>query len=70
MGAKIMESDINRVNDEANVELWHKRISHISEKGLNILTKKNHLPDIKSTPLKRCPHCLAGKQTRVTFKSS
>ena len=28
------------VNDEVNVELWHKRLSHMSEKGLKILTKK------------------------------
>ncbi|KAA0040427.1 Retrovirus-related Pol polyprotein from transposon TNT 1-94 [Cucumis melo var. makuwa] len=70
MDAKIIDYDINTVNDEANVELWHKRLSHMSEKGLKILTKKNHLHDLKSTPLKRCPHCLAGKQTRVTFKSS
>ena len=70
MDAKIIDFDINTMNDEANVKLWHKRLSHISEKGLKILTKKNHLPDPKSTPLKRCPHCLAGKQTRVTFKSS
>ena len=66
MDAKIMESDINTVNDEANVELWHKRLSHISEKGLKILTKKNHLPDLKSTPLKRCLHYLQEKHTRVT----
>ena len=65
-----MDSDINTGNDEANVELWHKRLSHISEKGLKILTKKNHLLDLKSTPLKQCPHCLVGKHTRVTFKSS
>ena len=70
MDAKIIDSDINTMNDEANVKLWHKRLSHISEKGLKILTKKNHLPDPKSTPLKRCSHCLAGKQTRVAFKSS
>ena len=42
----------------------------MSEKSLKILTKKNHLPGLKSTPLKRCSHFLAGKQTRVTFKSS
>ncbi|KAA0051598.1 Retrovirus-related Pol polyprotein from transposon TNT 1-94 [Cucumis melo var. makuwa] len=29
MDAKIMDSDINTVNDEANVELWHKILSHM-----------------------------------------
>ena len=65
-----MDCDINIVNDEANVELQHERLSHMSEKGLKILTKKNHLPDLKSAPLKQCPYCLAGKQVKVTFKSS
>lgn len=70
MEAKITDCDINIVDDEASVELWYKRLSHMSEKGLKILAKKNHLPDIKSTPLKWCPHCLVGMQTRVTFNSS
>ena len=65
MDTKIMDFDINTMNDEAKVELWHKRLSHISEKGLKILTKKNHLLDLKSTPLKQCPHCLAGNRREL-----
>ena len=66
MNGKIMDYDINTLNDEANVELWHKIHSHMSEKGLKILTKKNHLTVLKSTPLKRCLHYLQEKHTRVT----
>ncbi|KAL0554322.1 hypothetical protein IC582_008241 [Cucumis melo] len=68
--AKIIDSDINIVNGEANVELWQMRLSHMSEKGLKILIKKNHLLDLKSAPLKWFAHYLTGKQTSVTFKSS
>ena len=33
MDAKIMNSNINTVDDAANVELSHKRLSYMSEKG-------------------------------------
>ena len=56
-----MDFDINTVNDKTNVEFWHKRLGHVNEKGLKILTKKNHLHDLKSVSLKHFPHCLVGK---------
>lgn len=61
---------INTCEDDSSSELWHKRLSHMSEKGLSILAKKNVLSGISNVQLKRCPHCLAGKQRRVSFKSS
>ncbi|KAG8479560.1 hypothetical protein CXB51_029173 [Gossypium anomalum] len=56
------------VNDNST-ELWHKRLSHMSEKGLNCLAKKNQLSGLKNATLKNCAHCLAGKQRRVSFRS-
>ncbi|KAK8589282.1 hypothetical protein V6N12_023684 [Hibiscus sabdariffa] len=56
------------VNDNST-ELWHKRLSHMSEKGLNCLAKKNQLSGLKNATLKSCAHCLAGKQRRVSFRS-
>uniref|UniRef100_A0A251S0B4 Putative ribonuclease H-like domain-containing protein n=1 Tax=Helianthus annuus TaxID=4232 RepID=A0A251S0B4_HELAN len=41
----------------------------MSEKGMSILLKKNALPDLHDVHLKKCSHCLAGKQKRVSFKS-
>ena len=41
----------------------------MSEKGLMILAKKNLLSGMKKGSLKKCAHCLAGKQTRVAFKT-
>ena len=58
------------MDDKSSVELWHKRLARMSEKGLVILAKKNILYWMKSAPLKKCTHCLAGKQNRVSFKSS
>jgi transposase InsO family protein len=68
--AKLSKGIINAMDDESSTELWHKRLAHVSEKGLEILAKKNLLSGMKSAPLKKCTHCLAGKQNRVSFKSS
>ena len=68
MNVKIAVSTINTVDDEGIAELWHNRLSHMSEKGLMVLAKKNLLSGMKNGCLKRCVHCLAGKQTRVSFK--
>jgi len=68
--AKLSGDRISAVDDEESVELWHRRLGHISEKGLNFLSNKNLLPGIKSAALRKCSHCLAGKQNRVAFRSS
>ncbi|RVX05220.1 Retrovirus-related Pol polyprotein from transposon TNT 1-94 [Vitis vinifera] len=57
------------MDDDSTVELWHNRLGHMSEKDLMILAKKNLLSGMKKGYLKKCAHCLAGKQTRVTFKT-
>nr|GFD31001.1 retrovirus-related Pol polyprotein from transposon TNT 1-94 [Tanacetum cinerariifolium] len=50
-------------------KLWHKRLGHMSEKGMSILSKMNVLSGVHDINLKKCSHCLAGKQTRRAFKS-
>jgi hypothetical protein len=49
--------------------LWHKRLGHMSEKGMTVLVKKNLLKGMKGVHLNKCTDCLAGKQHRVAFKS-
>ncbi|KAJ0017732.1 hypothetical protein Pint_10868 [Pistacia integerrima] len=44
------------MKDDFTVGLWHKRLAHISEKSLAILSKKNLLSRMKSANLKRCTH--------------
>ena len=44
-------------------ELWHKRLGHISERGLHMLVKKD-LSKVKGMHLKRCVDCLARKLNR------
>ena len=47
--------------------LWHKRLGHISKKGLKILIGKNMIPGLKSYELDLCEHCIYGRQRRVSF---
>ena len=41
----------------------------MSERGITYLAKKNLLAGMKQAKVKRCVHCLAGKQKRVSFHS-
>ena len=52
---------VNAVESDSSSTLWHKRLSHISEKGLNVLAKKKLLSNFQSAKLENCEHCLAGK---------
>ena len=65
--AKLSKGRINVVEKDSSIELWHKRLGHLSEKGLQILSKKQLLSGAKGTLLKTCVDCLAGKTHRVAF---
>jgi transposase InsO family protein len=68
--ARLVKEDVNFVENETSTELWHKRLGHMSEKGLQVLAKKQLLPNIKGTSLMPCTHCLVGKQRRISFHKS
>ena len=68
--ANLSQDDVNAVENDNTVELWHKRLGHMSEKSMTCLAKKNVLPGLDQVHLKKCVDCLAGKQNRVSFKSS
>lgn len=52
-----------------DIETWHKRLSHIGEKGLKILARKGFLPSFVSLSLKACVHYLPRKTYRIIFES-
>nr|GEZ05041.1 retrovirus-related Pol polyprotein from transposon TNT 1-94 [Tanacetum cinerariifolium] len=43
---KISKSIVNAVDNDDMTELWHKRLGHMSEKGMSILSKKNVMENI------------------------
>ena len=50
-----------------DMTLWHHRLGHMSEKGMQILHSRNLLPGLKHVDLKFCENCVYGKQKRVRF---
>ena len=65
--ALVARGSVNAMDIEAS--LWHQRLSHISEKGLNCLAKKDMLSGLKNTDLEKCSHCMVGKQTNFNLIS-
>ncbi|KAL0383149.1 UNVERIFIED_CONTAM: Retrovirus-related Pol polyprotein from transposon TNT 1-94 [Sesamum calycinum] len=57
------------VTDYDKTSLWHKRLGHISLKGLELLQKEGVLID-KIEKLKFCDECVMGKQHKVQFPAS
>ena len=51
----------------ADTSLWHRRLGHISEKGMNMLLSKGKLPELKSVDFDMCEICILGKQKRLSF---
>ncbi|KAM1740355.1 hypothetical protein EV2_016305 [Malus domestica] len=44
--AKVLKGELNVVED-SSLDLWHKKLGHMSEKGLQVLAKKSHIPFAK-----------------------
>ena len=61
---------MNTTADDASLDLWHRRLAHISEKGLQILGRKSLIPLPKGTSLHPCDYCLLGKHHRVSFQKT
>ncbi|KAA0067243.1 retrotransposon protein, putative, Ty1-copia sub-class [Cucumis melo var. makuwa] len=47
--------------------LWHKRLAHVSERGLQALFQQGLLGGVKNVELPFCEHCIMEKSTRVKF---
>ena len=47
--------------------LWHLRLSHVSEKSLDILRRREMIDGESFSKLEFCEECVMGKQTRVSF---
>ena len=48
-------------NASTNTNLWHRRLGHISEKGMKMLLSKGKLLELKSIDFDMCESCIFGK---------
>ncbi len=70
MQAKLSQDVVNIVGNDSIVELWYKRLGYMNEKNMTYVAKMKMLLGLDQVHLKKCVDCLAGKQNRVSFKSS
>ena len=47
------------------LSLWHMRLNHMSQRGMEELHRRKLLKGIHGCKLKFCKYCVTGKQTRV-----
>ena len=52
---------------DSNTVLWHKRLGHMSEKGMKVIHSKKVLPGLKCVNMDFYESCVYGKQKRVSF---
>ena len=50
--------------------LWHKKIGHMSKKGMKVLRSKKVLPSLKCVNMDFYESCVYRKQKRVSFVKS
>jgi hypothetical protein len=62
-----VDSSISLYFTRVDMEFWHHRLGHMSEKGMQIIHNRNLLTNIKQVDLDFCEHCVYGKQKRVIF---
>ncbi|RVW14238.1 Retrovirus-related Pol polyprotein from transposon TNT 1-94 [Vitis vinifera] len=56
---------ISIVDASTNTRLWHRRLGHMSEKGMKMLLSKGKLPELKSIDFDTCESCILGKQKKI-----
>jgi len=69
VGQTIIVDSTNVVTDD-NTKLWHHRLTHICQKGLEELTKQGAFRQGRIEPLKFCENCVLGRANRQKFLAS
>ena len=49
---------------DSDTTLWHKRLGHMSEKGMKVLHSKKVLPGLKCVNIDLCKSCVYGKKRK------
>ena len=63
----IGETTSSLVVKEDKSTLWHNRMGHISNKGLQILNNHGPFNEDQVDDIQFCESCIIGKQQRVSF---
>ncbi|OAE31211.1 hypothetical protein AXG93_4188s1020 [Marchantia polymorpha subsp. ruderalis] len=60
-------ASVATTQDHSKATLWHRRLGHISEKGLQLMSKQNLLEKDKVSKLEFCEHCILVKHQKEKF---
>jgi GAG-pre-integrase domain len=52
------------------IKLWHMRFGHMSERGMNILGKRDLLCGQCTYNMEFCEHCVFDKQKKLSFSTT
>jgi len=67
---KVEASIASASPSEEKTMMWHKKLGHMSQKGLKILSDKKLLRGLTKVTLTFCEHCVISKQHRLKFGTS
>jgi len=71
MTGSIIVGDASATTEKDNTtRLWHMRLGHMSERGLQVLCKRSALSGIKYCKLDLYKFYIMGKQRRLAFSTS
>lgn len=57
-------------NLNSKTQLWHSRLGHLGQKGMDILNKKGSFGKSKVDSMKFCEACVIGKTHKVSFSQA
>ncbi|KAG9441834.1 hypothetical protein H6P81_017688 [Aristolochia fimbriata] len=58
------------LTESETTRLWHLRLGHMSERGLNLLSRRGLLCGQSTGKIDFCEHCVFGKHKRVAFNTA
>ena len=67
---KVCGGQLNVVGGDTSPDLMHKRLAHMSEKGLQLLAKQSLITMAKDKSSNPCDYFLFGKQHKVSFQKN
>ena len=63
-----MQESVVAVSEQPSAELWHRRMGHISAKGIKVLSSLQYLRVFDYSEFPFCEHCVYGKQVKSSYK--
>ena len=67
---QMADASVATGSQEETTMMWHRRLGHMSERGLKVLAERNLIPGLKTVDLPFCEHCVISKQHRLKFAKS